>query len=113
MIHHNKKQRKFILYPYKVTYLQRGKEITQYALPNKEWWEETCEKHDHLELIKFEEINISGMQERFDSVKNFEHYDLALRYVEGETLPQEIVKFLKGGVKEISEGTLEQVYNVE
>ena len=95
MLRFNYEEYEYEIYPQKVTYKQRGKVIEQYALPNKGWWAETCNKHDHLELIKFTPIEITeDMQERFKSIKNFDRYDLAVKYIEGEELTKEQVDFL-------------------
>ena len=97
MLRFNYKEYEYEIYPQKVRYKQRGKVIEQYALPHKGWWVETCNKHDHLELIKFTPIEITeDMQERFESIKNFDRYDLAVKYIEGEELTKEQVDFLLG-----------------
>ena len=97
MLKFNYEEYEYEIYPQKVTYKQRGKVIEQYALPNKGWWVETCNKHDRLELIKFTPIEITqDMQERFESIKNFDAYDLAVKYIEGEELTKEQVDFLLG-----------------
>ena len=97
MLKFNYEEYEYEIYPQKVTYKQRGKVIEQYALPNKGWWVETCNKHDHLELIKFTPIEITeDMQQRFKSIKNFDAYDLAVKYIESEELTKEQVDFLLG-----------------
>ena len=110
MLKFNYEEYEYEIYPQKVTYKQRGKVIEQYALPHKGWWVETCNKHDHLELIKFTPIEITeDMQQRFESIKNFEAYDLAVRYIEGEELTPKIIDYLHGK-KELSYEQLEAEY---
>lgn len=104
MLRFNYEEYEYEIYPQKVTYKQRGKVIEQYALPHKGWWVETCNKHDHLELIKFTPIEITkDMQERFESIKNFDRYDLAVKYIEGEKLTQNQVYFLLGKTDKLDE----------
>ena len=104
MLRFNYEKYEYEIYPQKVTYKQRGKVIEQYALPNKSWWVETCNNHDHLELIKFTPIEITeDMQERFESIKNFDRYDLAVKYIEGEELTKEQIDFLLGKTDKLND----------
>ena len=111
MLRFNYEEYEYEIYPQKVTYKKRGKVIEQYALPNKGWWVETCNKHDHLEFIKFTPIEITqDMQKRFESIKNFDRYDLAVKYIEGEELPTFITDFLLGKVDTIDQKKLDEYY---
>ena len=104
MLIFNYKEYQYEIYPQKVTYKQRDKIIEQYALPNKGWWVETCNKHNHLELIKFTPIEITqDMQERFESIKNFDAYNLAVEYIEGKELTQNQVDYLLGKTDTLDE----------
>lgn len=101
MLHYDRKQRKYKLYPYEVTYTNKGVEHTQWALPDKEWWLATAEKHDDINIIEFKEFNITPkIQERFDSIKNWE-YEIALEYILGGEVTQEQVDYLLGVTKEL------------
>ena len=65
-----KKGNHFELYPHKVKYTQHGKEIEQWALPNKQWWVDFAEKWEHTEIIEFTEITLTDEQlSRFEDVK--------------------------------------------
>ena len=65
-----KKGNGFELYPHKVKYTQRGEEIEQWALPNKEWWIDFAEKWEHTEIIEFIEVELTEEQlSRFEDVK--------------------------------------------
>ena len=56
---------------YKVKYKQGDTEKEQWALPSKEWWEKTCNKHNKLELIGFEEVELTQeQQERFEEIQD-------------------------------------------
>ena len=95
MLRWNKEEHQYELYPYTVTFTKRGVEHTQYALPNKSWWIKTANLHEHIDIVEFKQIDITqDMQERFDKIKNFDEYNLALRYIEGEELTQDELKHL-------------------
>ncbi len=66
-----KKGNRFELYPHKVRYMQHGKEIEQWALPNKEWWIDFAEKWEHTEIIEFTEIELTEEQaKRAEEIEN-------------------------------------------
>ena len=58
-----KKGNRFELYPHKVKYIQHGKEIEQWALPNKEWWIDFADKWEHTEIIEFTEVELTEEQQ--------------------------------------------------
>ena len=65
-----KKGNRFELYPHKVKYTQHGKEIEQWALPNKEWWIDFADKWEHTEIVGFEEVVLTEEQlARYEQVK--------------------------------------------
>ena len=65
-----KKGNHFELYPHKVKYTQHGKEIEQWALPNKEWWIDFADKWQHTTIIEFKEMELTEEQlVRFEDVK--------------------------------------------
>lgn len=65
-----RKGNRFELCPHKVKYTQHGKEIEQWALPNKEWWTNFAEKWEHTEIIEFTEVELTEEQLlRFEDVK--------------------------------------------
>ena len=77
-----RKNSEWVLYPNRVTYKERGEEKEDWALPSREWWETTCEKHDHLELIGFEEIELTDEQlNRFDEIRDMPN-DFVNVYIE-------------------------------
>jgi len=98
MLKFNYEEYEYEIYPQKVTYKQRGKVIEQYALPNKGWWYETAKKHPNkINILEINKIEITqDMQKRFESIKNFDRYDLAVKYIEGKELTKEQVDFLLG-----------------
>ena len=64
-----KRGNRFELYPHKVKYNQHGKEIEQWALPNKEWWTDFAEKWEHTEIIEFTEVELTEEQmARFEQI---------------------------------------------
>jgi len=58
-----KASNKFQLYPWKVKYIQRGEEYEQWALPNKEWWEDFANKWEHTEIVEFIEVELTEEQQ--------------------------------------------------
>lgn len=61
---------RFVLYPYKVKYTQRGETYEQWALPNKEWWEDFADRWEHTDIIEFIEIELTEeQQKRFSKVE--------------------------------------------
>ena len=81
------------LYPHKVKYKQNGEEKEQYALPSREWWEETCSKHDNLGLIGFEEIELTQEQQnRLEDIKDLRigegHMQTLIDYVLEGVFPE-------------------------
>lgn len=65
-----KKGNRFELYPHKVKYIQRGEEYEQWALPNKEWWEDFANKWEHTEIVEFTEIELTEEQlARYEQIK--------------------------------------------
>jgi hypothetical protein len=61
----------FALVPLKVRYLQHGTEITQWALPNRQWWEDFAERWEHTTILGFIEITLAPEQmTRYEQVKN-------------------------------------------
>lgn len=87
MLQRNKEQ--WVLYPYIVKGKRNGEEFEQWALPDKEWWERTADKHDHIEIDEFEEIEVdSDIQERFEEIEYMpdNHKQAYIDYVyKGET----------------------------
>jgi len=64
-----KKNGRFELCPHKVKYIQHGKEIEQWALPNKQWWLDFSNKWEHTEIIEFVEIEFTKEQlQRFKEI---------------------------------------------
>ena len=114
MLKFNYEEYEYEIYPQKVTYKQRGKVIEQYALPNKGWWYETAKKHPNkINILEINKIEITqDMQERFESIKNFDTYDLAVKYIEGEKLPTFITDFLLGKVDTIDQTKLDEYYEI-
>ena len=113
MLVFNEVKKKYEIYPYKVNYKIRGVDATQYALPDKQWWIDTCGKHDHLELINFEDVVITeDMQTRFKEIDTFQYYDLAVKYIEGEELPTFITDFLLGKIDTIDQTKLDEYYEI-
>ena len=52
-----------------VKYKDKGQEIERYALPSRKWWEDTINKHSHLELIEFIEVEpTEEQQERLEKL---------------------------------------------
>ena len=83
-----KKGNRFELYPHKVKYTQRGKEIEQWALPNKEWWVEFAEKWEHTEIIEFKELELTEAQlRRFEKIKH-----------ESESFKNDYINYILNGV---------------
>ena len=65
-----RKDDEWSLYATKVTYTEKGEEKTTWALPDKKWWEYTIAKHDHLELVSFEEVTLTENElSRFEEIK--------------------------------------------
>lgn len=67
-----KKGSRFELYPHKVKYIQHGKEIEQWALPNKEWWIDFANKWEHTEIVEFIEVELTEEQlKRFEEINQY------------------------------------------
>jgi len=65
-----RKDGEWSLYTTKVTYTEKGEGKTTWALPDKNWWEDTIAKHDHLELVSFDEVTLTEEQlTRFEEIK--------------------------------------------
>ncbi len=65
-----KRGSRFDLYPWKVNYTQHGQQITQWALPSKEWWENFEQKWEHTTIQSFEEVTLTEEQlQRYEEVK--------------------------------------------
>lgn len=61
------------LVPLKVRYMQYGKEIEQWALPNKQWWLDFEQKWEHTTIIEFIEVPLTAEQlARYEQIKNFQ-----------------------------------------
>lgn len=54
---------RWALCPYVVTYRESGKEKEKH-INDKSWWELTAEKHEHLEIIKFEDAEYSDKEKQ-------------------------------------------------
>lgn len=83
------------LYPHKVRYTQRGEEIEQWALPNKEWWIDFADKWEHTEVIDFTEIELTESQlARFKEIQYMpeDYQDVYIDYVLNGTFPVEFQK---------------------
>ena len=67
MLTHN--GRRFRLYPWKVKYQDsRGNDKEKWALPSKEWWESTAQRHNFT--VDFEEVELTEeQQKRYDQIK--------------------------------------------
>lgn len=112
MLRFNYKEYEYEIYPFKVKYTNTiidptGSVIEQYALPNKGWWYETAKKHPaKINILEINKIQITqDMQERFESIKNFDAYDLAVKYIEGEELTQNQVDFILGKTDTLDEAS--------
>jgi hypothetical protein len=69
MLHHNGNHLELV--PLKVRYLQHGEEIEQWALPNRQWWEDFAERWDHTTILEFIEIELTPEQmARYEQVKH-------------------------------------------
>lgn len=77
-----RKGMQYELYPWKVKYNQYGKEIEQWALPNKEWWIDFAERWEHTKIIEFSEVSLTEEQfKRFGDVKNMPE-DFISQYID-------------------------------
>ncbi|SFL80963.1 hypothetical protein [Salibacterium qingdaonense] len=81
---------KYRLYPHEVTYTKNGEEYTKWALPDKQWWTETAEKHDRINIVEFTEVEVTAdMQKRFKEIERMPEGfgSVYQRYVLDGTLP--------------------------
>lgn len=63
-----------LLWPHRVKYKRYDGKVAEekgnWAMPSETWWERTCKKHKHLELVGFEEIKLTReQQERYEEVE--------------------------------------------
>lgn len=92
-----RKNGEWSLYPQKVIYSENGQNKESWALPNVEWWNDIIAKHDHLELINIEEIQLTQEQmNRFEEIKNMpdDFQDVYIEYVLNGNFPE--MDFPKG-----------------
>lgn len=88
-----RKGRRWELYPHRVKGIRFGEDFDQWALPDKEWWEDTAEMHDHLGIDEFEEVEVTeGMQGRFEEIKNMpdDFHTLYIEYVMTGDISEEV-----------------------
>lgn len=99
------------LYPHKVRFYWHDEEIQEnWALPTKEWWTETAEKHPDLHIVEFVEFELTPEQlQRYEDIKSkivdgypFTHYIL-----EGELPRYEYED--ENGEKVVQQQTIEEL----
>lgn len=85
----------FLLYPWKVRYIQDGQEIEQWALPSKEWWTEFAQNWENTEIIEFIEAELTEEQlARFEDLNQLNipegHRNVCIEYIMTGIFPEGI-----------------------
>mgnify|MGYP001092975479 CR=1 FL=1 len=80
-------------YPHQVRYKKDGDERVQWALPSQDWWLSVAEKHGNLEIIEFEELEITEeMKSRLEALNEARveesHLSSAIAFVQDGKLPE-------------------------
>jgi len=117
MLKFDKTKEKYILFPYKVKYIDiltpKGETKENWMLPNKQWWVDTAAKHDDINIIEFYDIKITEeMTQRFKEIETFAYTDLATKYILGEELPNFITDYLLGKTETLDEEKLDEYYEI-
>ena len=117
MLKFDEVKKKYILFPHKVKYTDistpKGETLENWALPNKQWWIDTADKHDDINIIEFYDIEIiEEMKERFKSIETFAYTDLATKYILGEELPDFITDYLLGKTETLDQTKLNEYYEI-
>lgn len=65
-----RRSNQWVLYPYKVKYIQNNEEFEQWALPNKDWWIDFADKWEHTSIVEFIDVELSSEQlERYYEIQ--------------------------------------------
>lgn len=85
---------KWEFYPHQVRYKKDGDERVQWALPSQDWWLAVAEKHGNVEIVEFEELEITQeMKSRLEALNEARvgesHLSSAIAFVQDGKLPED------------------------
>src|SRR5699024_1057276 len=58
--------------------------VTKWALPNKDWWTNTADKHEHITVHEFIEVEVTeDMRKRYEEIKDMpeDFFDIYVEYI--------------------------------